>query len=146
MLLRATTFDAVRHYMPGCEKPNGHEQNLAICSSHSTFPQLIIILFKMVLLTSSLIGEAFDFATTPSGAAAIGVGAVSLYLLYTFYLVVSDPLRKIPGPFWARYTRLWEIYHVRQGNFHYLNVELHKKYGKLLQYLYSSFSIMVQVC
>jgi hypothetical protein len=100
----------------------------------------------MVLLTSNLAAEALAIATTPSGAAAIGVGAVSLYLLYTFYLVASDPLRKVPGPFWARYTRLWEIYHVRQGNFHYLNVDLHKKYGKLLRYPCPSSSLLVWVC
>jgi uncharacterized membrane protein len=42
---------------------------------------------------------------------------------------VNHPLRKIPGPFLARFSRLWELYEVVQGRFERTNVELHKKYG-----------------
>lgn len=91
----------------------------------------------MVLLSSAFIEHASAFAHNFSVVTAIGVITISL-LLYEIYRVVSDPLRKVPGPFWARYTRLWEVYHVRKGNFHLLNIELHERYGKLPRYYHSS--------
>ncbi|KXH25220.1 hypothetical protein CSIM01_04164 [Colletotrichum simmondsii] len=38
-------------------------------------------------------------------------------------------LRKLPGPFEARFSRLWYFRHVRDGNFHHRNIQLHEKYG-----------------
>jgi hypothetical protein len=38
-------------------------------------------------------------------------------------------LRKTPGPFLARFSRLWELYEVIQGRFERTNVELHKRYS-----------------
>lgn len=86
-----------------------------------------------------LLAEAFAVFHSSSFAVVIYVTAVSL-LTYGFYCVFTNPLRRVPGPFLARYTRLWEVYHVRQGNFHRLNIELHKKYGKLFPNHCSSFS------
>jgi hypothetical protein len=103
----------------------------------SSLPQLVLSHSEMVLLSSTLIERASAFVHNFSVIAAIGVITISL-LLYDTYRVVSDPLRKIPGPFWARYTRLWEVYHVRKGHFHSLNVELHEKYGKLHRCSYRS--------
>jgi hypothetical protein len=40
-----------------------------------------------------------------------------------------DPLRHVPGPFLARFTRLWYLKHVFYGKFEKINIELHKKYG-----------------
>ena len=40
-----------------------------------------------------------------------------------------SPLKKVPGPFLARYTRLWELLSVVRGKLHRETVELHQKFG-----------------
>lgn len=39
--------------------------------------------------------------------------AVSVLLLRT----ISSPLRQVPGPFWARFTRLWYLRKLWKGDF-----------------------------
>lgn len=53
------------------------------------------------------------------------VAACLIYVITMF----ADPLRKIPGPFIARFTRLWELRRVLEGHFERTNLELHGKYG-----------------
>lgn len=55
-------------------------------------------------------------------------------LLAMFFALVAvrnlwSPLRSVPGPFLARFTRLWEVYAVRKYDFATYNSRLHKKYG-----------------
>ena len=51
------------------------------------------------------------------------------FVVRQIWQVINDPLRDVPGPFLARFTRFWELYHVRQSKFEELNVQLHKDYG-----------------
>lgn len=53
--------------------------------------------------------------------------------LYLFGAYVSNPLRKYPGPFLARFTNLWRLHHVSRGNFHLLVEDLHKEYGPIVR-------------
>ena len=48
------------------------------------------------------------------------------------YQTLRDPLRDIPGPTWARFTRLWLLRQYIGDKFHKTNLELHKKYGEYL--------------
>lgn len=60
------------------------------------------------------------------------VGLLGVCLLVVglrFYRAIRSPLRKVPGPFWARFTRLWFLREVYHGRFHFSDVELHRKYG-----------------
>lgn len=57
---------------------------------------------------------------------AISVGAIVIWLLKCIF----DPLRNIPGPFFARFTKLWLVKQAWYGDFHTINLDLHKKYGK----------------
>lgn len=50
--------------------------------------------------------------------------------VYTQFL---DPLRHVPGPFIAKWSRLWMVYHAQKGDMHTTMIELHKKYGKLVR-------------
>lgn len=43
-----------------------------------------------------------------------------------------DPLRSIPGPFWARYTRLWYLRQTISGSSRQTLIELHEKHGRLI--------------
>lgn len=56
------------------------------------------------------------------------------------YLVVKpliqtllSPLSRVPGPFLARFTRLWELHAIRKHDFAAYNIALHEKYGSLLR-------------
>lgn len=55
------------------------------------------------------------------------------FIAFLVYAVFFDPLRKVPGPFWARWSRLWMIYHARKGDMHAKMIALHKQYGKIVR-------------
>lgn len=46
------------------------------------------------------------------------------------YTAFFSPLSRLPGPFWARLTPLWELKQVQNGLSHRTFVDLHEKYGK----------------
>ncbi|KAJ4371668.1 hypothetical protein N0V86_008221 [Didymella sp. IMI 355093] len=66
----------------------------------------------------------------------IALGAVAL--AYTF---LTDPLRKIPGPLSARFSRLWMVRRSRAGDMHTTMIALHKKHGKLVRTARNEVSI-----
>lgn len=53
----------------------------------------------------------------------------SVFISQVIYNVLFSPLRSIPGPFLARFTRLWELYSVRQRHSHMEFVRQHEKHG-----------------
>ncbi|KAH7081133.1 pisatin demethylase [Paraphoma chrysanthemicola] len=77
------------------------------------------------------------------------------YPLYIFiplallaYLVIKpviqtvlSPLRNVPGPFLARFTRLWELYVIRKHDFATYNIALHEKYGPVVRLAPNRYSI-----
>jgi hypothetical protein len=64
-------------------------------------------------------------------------GALVVHILtYTIYQVLFSPLRSVQSPFFARWTRLWELFEVFQGKFERTNLELHQRFGKLPLSLY----------
>lgn len=73
--------------------------------------------------------------------------SLSLFLLarvlYTIYKHVTSPERTIPGPWLARFSRLWYFLHVRSGEFHHDNVALHAKYGPIVRVGPNLYSIDV---
>lgn len=50
--------------------------------------------------------------------------------VYFVAFALLSPLRSIPGPFWARFTRLWKLFEIYGGKFEKTNIDLHRKYGK----------------
>lgn len=56
-------------------------------------------------------------------------GVASLIFLRAVFRAVFTPLRSVPGPFLARFSRLWYLYKLWEGNFEKVNIELHRKYG-----------------
>jgi hypothetical protein len=60
-------------------------------------------------------------------------GLVALLVVIIFkyiYQILASPLRSVPGPILARFTRLWEIYSVCKHDNPTHNIALHEKYGK----------------
>lgn len=58
---------------------------------------------------------------------------IALRILYTIVVGLSSPLRRIPGPLAARFTKLWYFLRVGKGNFQNENIDLHRKYGPLVR-------------
>ncbi|KAI0468464.1 cytochrome P450 [Xylaria cf. heliscus] len=63
--------------------------------------------------------------------------AVSL-VLYRLYI---HPLRKVPGPFFARVTELWRTTHYFRGTWFDDIIELHRKYGPVVRISPSEVSV-----
>lgn len=57
------------------------------------------------------------------------LGSMISILAYISYYGFLSPLSGIPGPFIARFTRLWLAYHGWKGDFHVVLTEIHEKYG-----------------
>jgi hypothetical protein len=58
------------------------------------------------------------------------VALLVLVLLRYLYQTFTSPLRRVPGPLLARFTRLWEAWAIRKFDNPTLNLELHEKYGE----------------
>ena len=67
--------------------------------------------------------------------------ALSLVPIYFVYVSLASPLRAIPGPFAARFTRFWYFFHVRSGKFEKENIALHRKYGPIVRVSPDHYSI-----
>ena len=58
--------------------------------------------------------------------------ALSALVLARYIIrALASPLRDIPGPPLARFTRLWELYNNWQGRLEHVMIDLHKRYGNL---------------
>lgn len=49
--------------------------------------------------------------------------------LYGLRYFLFDPLRRVPGPFLARFTRLWLLRQYAKGDYEKTNILLHRKFG-----------------
>jgi hypothetical protein len=66
---------------------------------------------------------------------AVSLGLISAGFLATYLLlsVLLDPCRSIPGPFIARFTKLWTLYQVFKGDYEVTAAKLHRKYGPIVR-------------
>ncbi|KAG8628055.1 hypothetical protein KVT40_003928 [Elsinoe batatas] len=53
----------------------------------------------------------------------------------------SSPLRRVPGPFLARFTKLWYLRNVWSGRFEKTNIALHKELGPIVRIAPNQYSI-----
>ncbi|KAI0570726.1 cytochrome P450 [Pyrenophora tritici-repentis] len=69
-------------------------------------------------------------ASILKATATLAAVYILTYLVYNLYF---HPLRKFPGPFWARSSLLWRIFHSMDGRFHRHLEECHKHYGDIVR-------------
>ena len=50
---------------------------------------------------------------------------------YRIFTAAKDPLRDVPGPLLARFTRLWFLKAILNRDFEKTHIALHKKHGEL---------------
>ena len=80
-----------------------------------------------------------DILSLSLGSYALFAG--SFFILYLIANFIRDPLRDIPGPFLARFTRFWYFIEVYKGSFEVSNIALHKKYGPIVRIAPHQYSI-----
>lgn len=79
------------------------------------------------------------FSDHPWGEAATNLPtlfALGLFILWVLTYVVAafgTELRKLPGPFFAKFTRLYLFIQAAKGNAHTLYVDLHIRYGSIVR-------------
>ncbi|GMG08430.1 unnamed protein product [Aspergillus oryzae] len=82
-----------------------------------------------------MIGTVLDTVLgNPQGAVGgLFVGSFVIFWVVPFlYNLFFSPLRNVPGPFWARFTILWEFSQLMKGRSHEEYIKLHKKYGPVI--------------
>ncbi|KAF5005010.1 hypothetical protein FDECE_8535 [Fusarium decemcellulare] len=63
----------------------------------------------------------------------VAVAFVAYNALWLIYTLFFSGLRKIPGPFLAKLSRLWEMKNVATGNIHEIIMDLHKRHGPIIR-------------
>lgn len=70
------------------------------------------------------------FWTGAQAGTVVAAAAVLLTgIVYVVLRALVSPLRSVPGPFPARFTRLWYLRELVRENFEQTNIQLHRKYG-----------------
>ena len=52
-------------------------------------------------------------------------------ILYKLLRALFSPLRRVPGPFLARFSHAWYFREAYHGRVHSTSIRLHEKYGKI---------------
>jgi hypothetical protein len=50
-------------------------------------------------------------------------------IIRSLYRAFVTPLRGIPGPFAAKFSRIWKLVEILKGHFEKTDIALHRKYG-----------------
>jgi hypothetical protein len=67
------------------------------------------------------------YSATGTLVAALGALVFARYIIRA----LASPLRDLPGPPLARFTRLWELYNNWQGQLEHVMIALHRRHGNL---------------
>lgn len=68
-------------------------------------------------------------------------GFLFLYAIFrTLYCEYATPLRDIPGPWVAKYTRFWLCRAINSREFDKINIDLHKKHGPIVRLAPNEYS------
>ncbi|KJZ78234.1 hypothetical protein HIM_02272 [Hirsutella minnesotensis 3608] len=71
------------------------------------------------------------------------LASISLLLAgYITYQITLHPLARYPGPFFAKFTSAWSVYHAFKGDTHSTLYELHRKHGRFVRYGPNHMSVL----
>jgi hypothetical protein len=80
------------------------------------------------------------FFNFPVLAAAVHVLAVLIYFVYPY--LSNEPLRRIPGPFVARFTNVWLFLQARRGRRYVAVNDAHRRFGPVVRIAPNHVSIV----
>ena len=99
-------------------------------------PSLLRVYLLLSVLMLSLQGVYHHFRLQPAIAdtmTLIGTYAMTLFFSMTIYRVFFHGLRQYPGPWLARVTKFWQVFHTLQSQNHVLLNDLQDKYGDFVR-------------
>ncbi|KAK4500741.1 hypothetical protein PRZ48_008931 [Zasmidium cellare] len=64
-----------------------------------------------------------------------------ILILTSIYNYLTSPLRAIPGPLFARFSRLWYLFNISSGHFEKSTASLHTRHGKIVRLSPNQYSI-----
>ncbi|EXJ92679.1 cytochrome P450 oxidoreductase [Capronia epimyces CBS 606.96] len=70
----------------------------------------------------------------------VGLLCTARVLLF-LYMSLTSPLRSVPGPFFARFGRVYYFWKVSRGHWEHDNLALHRKYGPVVRVASDMYSI-----
>ncbi len=75
-------------------------------------------------------------------SAYLCLGFFFVYTIFrTLYSAYATPLRDVPGPWLAKFTRLWLLQAIRSREYQKINLQLHQKYGPIVRLAPNEYSI-----
>lgn len=93
---------------------------------------LFLTLAQALLLLKTISSEGLYYGII-SYAAISGSYCLALFTSIGFYRLVLHPIRRFPGPFPARVTKLYTTWLNRDWKLHLRYLEMHEKYGDFVR-------------
>lgn len=103
---------------------------------HLVAPHLLrayLLLSVLILGLQGIYHHCNVQATIIDTMTVIGAYAITLFFSMTTYRVFFHRLRKFPGPFLAKVTKFWHVFHTLNSQNHALLNDLHGKYGDFVR-------------
>ncbi|KAF4554825.1 Cytochrome P450-like protein 8 [Elsinoe fawcettii] len=71
----------------------------------------------------------------------LGVFVALATCAWKLYQYIVDPRRRVPGPYWAKFSRFWLLRDYASGKHHINNITLHDRYGPIVRIAPNQFSV-----
>lgn len=62
-------------------------------------------------------------------------------IIHSLFKAYVTPLREVPGPWLARFTRIWLLKAINSRKYQDINIDLHRKYGPVVRIAPNEYSI-----
>lgn len=109
------------YYIKGQHEP----QSVEIVTAH-------LLLFPAISIAITMIHGLTILSLTDSFRIWLSIH-LGLVVSMVLYRILFHPLRRIPGPFWARISKIPTMVIARRGKLHELQTEWARKYGPIVR-------------
>lgn len=82
-----------------------------------------------------------ELVVNPRAISFISGGVILALVIRTLFRHFTNPLRDLPGPWLASWTRLWVWQQIRKNDFEQTNIALHQRYGPIVRLAPNEYSI-----
>jgi hypothetical protein len=101
---------------------------------HDTSPRIAQVYFIALVSLYLVCRDLSSEDDSPLAATALRAGSyfVSLFSSIAVYRLFFHPIRAIPGPFWARLSKLYHVFNATAKQYLWLE-KLHHRYGDFVR-------------
>lgn len=95
--------------------------------------KLLLAGIALIFASEFLLGVGTIMGSVANTACIVSAYLVPLYTSMLIYRIFFHPLRKFPGPFMYKVTKLWHVLKlIKRNNCHVLE-DLHQQYGEFVR-------------